>query len=336
MRSAVATLPLVLRSALAASSTLASSTAPIVPGLAAIADRYDAFLLDQFGVLHDGAKPLPGAVACFEALAAMDKKLIVLSNTSRRRKTAIGKFPKLGFDSSKLLGEGEGFVTSGEAAWEYLKTSAPGRRVLWLSWSEDFQAWDAAYLDGLGLELAPASQADFVLCQGSHDIRDGGVTPTPTGVFDTGLPNDQLDAALRICASRALPMVCANPDFTVALPDGSVGHMPGRIATEYERLGGAVTYFGKPHAPAFEGALQLLGPTIPSSRVCHVGDSLLHDIAGANAAGIDSLFVAAGIHAAELGMEVGSGNDALCGERLQRLFDACDAQPTYTAASFVW
>lgn len=418
MRSAFATLPLFLRSALAASTTLASSPTPIVPGLAAIADRYDAFLLDQFGVLHDGAKPLPGAVACFEALAAMDKKLIVLSNTSRRRRTAIGKFPKLGFDSTKLLGEGEGFVTSGEAAWEYLRTSAPGRRVLWLSWSETFQAWDAAYLDGLGLELAPASQADFVLCQGSHDVRDGGATPTPTGVFETGKPNDELDATLRTCAERALPMVCgahcrtnnhtclchigaraaalcfgwlrlertsprteacvsacmhaANPDFTVALPGGSIGHMPGCIAAEYERLGGAVTYFGKPHAPAFEGALRLLGPAIPPSRVCHVstdrarrtrcaerveraphadaraaaaldsccglqvGDSLLHDIAGANAAGVDSLFIAAGIHAAELGIEEGSGSESIRPEQLQQLFDACDARPTYTTASFVW
>ena len=60
----------------------------VVPGLAAIASRYDAILLDQFGVLHDGKNAIDGAVACYDALAAAGKKLVVLSNTSRRRASA--------------------------------------------------------------------------------------------------------------------------------------------------------------------------------------------------------------------------------------------------------
>ena len=49
-----------------------------------LADRYDAFLLDQFGVLHDGTNAIPGAVDCFAQLVAHNKKCVILSNTSRR------------------------------------------------------------------------------------------------------------------------------------------------------------------------------------------------------------------------------------------------------------
>jgi phosphoglycolate phosphatase-like HAD superfamily hydrolase len=101
-------------------STLASlQSHAIIPSLSVIADRYDAILLDQFGVLHDGTTAIPGAIDCFNNLAAAGKKLIVLSNTSRRRAFALSKLPKLGFDPAMLTG----FVTSGEAAWEYMRAS---------------------------------------------------------------------------------------------------------------------------------------------------------------------------------------------------------------------
>ena len=118
-------LPLLL-----ATTALATASQPrIISGLASIADNYDAIFLDQFGVMHDGQKPLPGAIDCFPALAAAGKKLVVLSNTSRRRAFAIQKLPKLGFDDDKLTG----FVTSGEAAWDYMAANFGGKRVLWIS-----------------------------------------------------------------------------------------------------------------------------------------------------------------------------------------------------------
>ena len=120
-------------------AAVAPAPPTIISSLRAIADKYDAFLLDQFGVLHDGQKPLPGALDCFAALAAADKQLIVLSNTSRRRAHALKKFPALGYDAAALAG----FVTSGEAAWEHMAERRRGQRVLWISWSEDFMAYDA-------------------------------------------------------------------------------------------------------------------------------------------------------------------------------------------------
>ena len=133
----------------------------------------------------------------------------------------------------------------------------------------------------------------------------------------------------------------ANPDLSVVLPDGSSGSMPGVIAEYYEQLGGHVIYFGKPHRPAFAAALELLGPDVCPSRVLHIGDSLLHDIAGANAAGIDSLFVAGGIHHEELGIpEAGTASAEtpidLQPAMLQRAFGDRGVTPTFSTASFVW
>ena len=317
----------------------------IVHGLSAIADRYDVIFLDQFGVLHDGQKPLKGAIDCFNALRANGKRLVVLSNTSRRRSFAIKKLPSLGYDEAAL----DGFVTSGEAAWDHMAKNHRGARVLWISWDDAFHAWDSAYLDGLDVTLADAETADVVLLQGSQVLRDGSSSsPASTGIFAAGEPSAALTAALATCAARGLEMICANPDFTVTLPDGQRGYMPGCIAQLYEEQhAGAVTYFGKPHGPAFAAARAVLGPDAPPPhRVLHVGDSLLHDVAGANAAGVHSLFVAGGIHAEQLGVPETRAADAgeaeddanaeLTPEALTRLFDETGVRPTLSIPTFVW
>jgi ribonucleotide monophosphatase NagD (HAD superfamily) len=87
-------------------------------------------------------------------------------------------------------------------------------------------------------------------------------------------------------------------------PDFTIGHMPGKIAQRYEELGGKVISFGKPYKEHFEACLRDLG--LPKDRVAHVGDSLHHDIAGANDTGIASVFAAGGIHHEELGAPLGT------------------------------
>ena len=72
--------------------------------------RYDAFILDQFGVLHNGAEPLEGALECVSELKKAGKKLIILSNTSSPSEAALKKLVRLGFGSSNFIGA----VTSGK------------------------------------------------------------------------------------------------------------------------------------------------------------------------------------------------------------------------------
>lgn len=72
-------------------------------------------------------------------------------------------------------------------------------------------------------------------------------------------------------------------------------------------MGCKVKHFGKPNPQHFHACLKNLGYNLDANAksipgVAHVGDSLEHDVAGANAAGIDSIFVLGGIHAKELGL----------------------------------
>jgi len=85
-----------------------------------------------------------------------------------------------------------------------------------------------------------------------------------------------------------------------------------------------VTVFGKPHVEHFEACLRDLG--LPKDKVAHVGDSLHHDVVGANGTGIASIFVAGGIHREELGSELGAvpSQDAL-----EKLFEEHATWPTH-------
>ena len=136
----------------------------IITNLESIAAEYDVLLLDQFGVMHDGKRALPGAIECFDRLAAAGKRLVVLSNTSRRRAFAMKKLPSLGFPAEKL----SGFVCSGEEAWQHMAAGWRGKRALWFSWAEDFHAWEPDWLEGLNIHLSSAADADFIICQGTY------------------------------------------------------------------------------------------------------------------------------------------------------------------------
>ena len=91
-------------------------------------------------------------------------------------------------------------------------------------------------------------------------------------------------------------------------------NLVGKIAERYEKMGGKVTHFGKPNPRHFHACLENLAFDFDTNAknikgVAHVGDSLEHDIAGANDAGIDSVFVLGGIHAKELGL-IPTGTEA--------------------------
>src|SRR3546814_20448995 len=95
-------------------------------------------------------------------------------------------------------------------------------------------------------------------------------------------------------------MVCANPDLVVVV-GGTRAICAGALAARYGQLGGPVAYHGKPYPPVYDRCLRLLGIE-DRRRILGVGDSFRTDIAGATAAGIDSLLIAGGIHAEELAL----------------------------------
>ena len=82
-----------------------------IAGLSAVADRFDGFILDLWGVIHDGQKPYPPAVATLTALKAAGKKTLLLSNAPRRAHVMIESMTGMGIDRA-LYGE---VLSSGEA-----------------------------------------------------------------------------------------------------------------------------------------------------------------------------------------------------------------------------
>ena len=216
------------------------------------------------------------------------------------------------------------------------------------------------FLQACGDNIALAESvdhADFLLLHGSEVwYRGRHADPVSLEPFITQGSLETVDSILKACAQRKLPMVCANPDNVVLAPDGkSMAHMPGKLATRYLQLvqqqqqqqqqddndnRAVVDYcriFGKPHVEHFHACLQRLQDQhgIPAHRVAHVGDSLHHDMSGAAAAGVASIFTAtSGIHAADLGLTFGQVPTVEQVETL--LLEQGTPAPTHVVPAFVW
>jgi HAD superfamily hydrolase (TIGR01459 family) len=287
---------------------------PVIERLSAIADRYDAFILDLWGVLHDGVRPYPGVVDALHQLKRSDKRLVVLSNAPRRAAPVGHRMQEIGIAADLY----DVLHSSGEETWRLLKERTDpifarlGRRFLPL-----MPERDRGLIDGLDLDMVEtAVAAEFVLV---------------TGLNDAGETVADYEGPLSATARLGRPMVCANPDLEV-IRDGIRELCAGALALRYEALGGAVHYVGKPQPAVYRRCFGYLAGT-ERARILAVGDSLRTDVAGAEGVGIDSLLVTGGIHAAELGSAGGLHPDPA------KLAAACaDAghRPTYAISGFTW
>jgi HAD superfamily hydrolase (TIGR01459 family) len=273
----------------------------VLNGIEPLLDRYDGFLVDQFGVLYDGVQVLPGAREALILLRACRKRVVILSNSGRRAAANRDRLARLGLEPELY----SALVTSGEAAWWGLmqRTDAAfadlGRRCLYFS-----RGGDLSTLDGLDYALAPdAETADFVLLS--------GLDP-----FDAARERcrRQLERAL----ARGLPLVCANPDM-VSLEGERRVDGPGAFAAHYAAAGGDVRYVGKPWPAVYRMALAIL--ELPPARLLAVGDSLDHDIGGAAPFGIDGALVLGGVHEAAFAGAVSAP------DLLARLAALCEGHP---------
>ncbi|EFJ30866.1 hypothetical protein SELMODRAFT_89423 [Selaginella moellendorffii] len=284
---------------------------------------YKAWLLDQFGVLHDGRKPYPGAIATLECLASTGAKLLLLSNSSRRSEVTKNKMSELGFDPGLFAG----IITSGELTHDHLlRRRDPwfarlGKRCLHMTWS----ARGAISLEELDLEVVEKPElADFILVHGTEALGTSNGSPKPATL-------EQLREFLEVGVKYNLPMIVANPDV-VTVEARELRAMPGMLGLEYEKLGGDVRWMGKPD-PVIYRAAQTIANVAPSCCIA-VGDSLAHDIKGAQAAGIQSVFVAAGIHAGELQIE--NIGDKPSPDALKSVLHNHGSDPSYVIPMFSW
>jgi HAD superfamily hydrolase (TIGR01459 family) len=256
----------------------------------AIASSFKAVFFDQYGVLHDGRNPYPGARDALAALKAHGVKLVILSNSGRSGAANAERMAALGFEPTLY----DFLVTSGDVARTLLKRGLfpallePRARCFVISTGGDDESASA-----LGIaSTADSGAADLVIIAGSQadkvSLEDYGTMLTPA-------------------AQRGTPCICTNPDKLMLAASGNAPGA-GRIAEIYEELGGVVTWVGKPFPEIYRAAVELAQVQNPRDVLC-VGDSVEHDIAGANRFGAFAALVRTGILAGlsdeELSAEIG-------------------------------
>lgn len=286
----------------------------VIGGLRELAPHYDGFILDLWGVIHDGVAPMPGAVDCLRSLMESDKRIILLSNAPRRADDVVRRITRIGVPAGLY----HHVMSSGEEAWQHLRRrddpfyAALGWRCLHIGSERDIEI-----RHGLDLEFVEtAEEAEFVLNTG------------PAG-WDDRL--EDYEPILQLALDRNLPMICANPDIVV-MHGNQLALCAGALAKWYEEAGGRVRWHGKPFRSVYDTCVELLGID-DCSRILAVGDSVRTDIAGAAGAGIDSLLIAGGIHAEEFGT---AGDRAPDLERIEAVLRAGAYNPVGVARRFTW
>ena len=253
----------------------------IIKSIGDIISLYDVFILDQWGVMHDGYKGYDLAINSVEKLIRENKKLIIISNSSKRKTSSISRLKSLGFDKNHFIE----VMTSGEMIWQEIFTSIDnyGNNI-----KNCFHIYNSSKEDGLefrnGLEkfnfVSNISEANFILA----------CTP-----FENTEPIDYIPI-LKDALDMNLVMFCANPDFvTIEKNNDKNMYCMGTIADLYQHMGGRVVILGKPSKEIYKVSCKKI-EDLNKSKILAIGDSLDHDILGANNFNIDSVLISSGIH----------------------------------------
>lgn len=289
-------------------------TLRLLDGIREIAADYDGFILDVWGVLHDGAAPYPDVVETLRQLRAIGKQTAVLSNAPRRAHLVAQRMSEIGIPRDSY----DYVHSSGEEAWQHLMTrDDPFYRALGRDCYHMGPERDESMFEGLPLtRVAAVEDASFVLNTG------------PWGWEETvGDYEDALQRARR----RDLPMICANPDLVV-MHQHHLVICAGALAKRYEEVGGRVRWHGKPFPSVYATCFALMG-LADRGRILAIGDSLRTDIAGADGVGIASVLVAGGIHREEFGLGESAIPDMA---RIEAAARAAEHRPSAVIAKFCW
>ena len=294
--------------------TIAATEIPVIDSIKDLGSGYSAWLVDIWGVMHNGHRAFPRAVAATSSFRGEGGIVVLLSNSPRPGPSVQEQLRRLGVPDDAY----DATVTSGDLTRHELEKHK-GAIVFHLGPERDLPIFK-----GLAIKLGRPDEAELVVCSGLIDD-------------ETETPDDYIGLMRRL-AARKLPMICANPDHLVERGDRLV-YCAGALASLYEREGGRVIYAGKPHAPIYLLALETIsawaGRAVPRSEVLAIGDGVNTDIAGAASLGIDSVFVASGLHVPSR-----SGGDAgaetLDARHLAELFAEVKGRPLGAMRALVW
>ena len=278
---------------------------PILSSIAELSPTFDAWIVDIWGVMHNGARAFDAAGEACRKFRAGGGIVILLSNAPRPFSAVVGQMSALGVDPAAY----DGGVTSGDATRGLIEAWA-GRSLLHIGPERD-----KGLFAGLDVKMVPAEEAQAIVCSGFYD--DTKETPADyAALFDR-------------LAARRLPMICANPDLVVERGDKLV-YCAGALAAAYAEKGGEVVYAGKPYLPIYQRTFAAIdgiaGRPVPRERILAIGDGVDTDLLGAHRAGLRSVFIASAVHLP----------DGLDERALAELFAPRPFRPIAALPALVW
>jgi HAD superfamily hydrolase (TIGR01458 family) len=227
--------------------------------------RFDGVLLDIDGVLAVSWEALPGAVETIAWLRANDLPFRLITNTTTHTRADL---------AATLVGAGfevvaDEIVTAVVATAAYLRAGHPGAGVYVLTDGDP-----SSDLDGVRLVERPAD-ADVIVMGGACDDF---TYPAVNAIFQ------------RLMGGAALVGMHRNLFWRTA--EGWQLDGGAYIAGLEEATGRSAVICGKPAPAYFQQALGLLG--VGADRAAMVGDDVVNDVLGAQAAGLTGVLVRTG------------------------------------------
>ena len=239
-------------------------------GLRLIANNYDLFYIDLWGVIHNGIKLHEVAITALKELLKLNKDFVLLTNAPRPNLTVKNFLEKMGMDK-KIR---DHVFTSGEAALTYLKKLNLSDKFFHIGPPRDFDL----FINFVNNQSKNLNDSQYLLCTGLFDDQDK----------DLNYYKELLEKHIN------KKMICTNPDLIV--DRGNVRELcAGSVAMVFEKMGGEVVYFGKPYPEVYNSSIDNL-----KKRILSIGDNLNTDIKGANLLNYDSLLISNGVHRQEI------------------------------------
>jgi len=242
-------------------------------GLKSIVENYDIFYIDLWGVIHNGINLHKNAIEVLEKITRAKKKYVLLTNAPRPNKTVKSSLEKMGMNKEIR----ENVYSSGEAALGYLKKNLLDKKFYHLGPPKDFDL----FLDFKKNKTEDIKESSYLLC---------------TGLFEE--QSEDLNYYKELLKEHInKKMICTNPDLVVDKGDKRE-LCAGSVAAVFDKMGGKVTYFGKPFPEVYNQSIDN-----KEKKVLSIGDNLNTDIKGANILNYDSLLISSGVHKDEIKKE---------------------------------
>ena len=242
--------------------------------LSEVYDAYDTFVIDLWGVMHNGINLNEKAMEAVNQLKKNFKKIVFLSNAPRPSAKVIDFLLKMKMDKQYL----SNVMTSGEAAMNAINNNKFGKKFFHLG-----PPRDVAIFEKVKENSTTIDNCEFILCTGLFDEDDPDINKSQ-------LHENDLDYYKNFLIKHiSKKLVCTNPDLTVHRGDKEE-YCAGYVAKIFEELGGETIYYGKPYKEIYEMCFE------KNEKVLAIGDNLRTDIKGANNLNKDCLFISDGVH----------------------------------------